>query len=173
MHGTDPTQGIELCSVVELMYSLEKMIAISGNPAMMDQLEKIAYNALPGDLKHDIKGLRYYSLVNAPKNSNEILGFQQNGNGQNSVCPSPHSGYGCCRSNFHWIGNSNPHISGGSFVFCGSWRWAWWPPACRGRTIPIRTRLHPPIATTSRTSRASANGASTVKSASRTRPWSA
>ena len=53
MHGNDPTQGIELCSVVELMYSLEKMIAISGSPAYMDHLEKIAYNALPTQVSDD------------------------------------------------------------------------------------------------------------------------
>ncbi len=122
-NGTEPltdlgsTQGTELCAIVERILSNSIALRVLGTPAIGDQMEKVAYNALPGDLKHDIKGLRYYSLVNAPKNTNENLGFQQNGDGHNAVCPSPHSGYGCCRSNFHfgwpkfvqhmWMGTSD------------------------------------------------------------------
>ena len=31
LHGNNPTQGSELCSAVELMYSLEKMMEITGD----------------------------------------------------------------------------------------------------------------------------------------------
>src|SRR6185369_16665616 len=31
LHGNDPTQGIDFCSVVELMYSLETMLPITGD----------------------------------------------------------------------------------------------------------------------------------------------
>jgi len=64
IHGNDPTQGIELCSVVELMYSLEKMIAISGSPAYMDHLEKIAYNALPTQVSDDFSSRQYFQQAN-------------------------------------------------------------------------------------------------------------
>ncbi|MBA3439933.1 MAG: glycoside hydrolase family 127 protein, partial [Pyrinomonadaceae bacterium] len=43
--GTDPTQGVELCAVVEAMFSLEHNIAILGDPALGDRLEKITFNA--------------------------------------------------------------------------------------------------------------------------------
>ena len=48
--GLDPSQGTELCAVVEAMFSLETDISILGDPALGDRLEKIAYNALPGTL---------------------------------------------------------------------------------------------------------------------------
>ena len=107
-NGSEPlsnlssTEGTELCAIVERILSSAIALRVLGNPVIGDQLETVAYNALPGNLKHDIKGLRYYSLINQPKSVNEDLGFRNNGNGQNAICPSPHSGYGCCRSNFHF-----------------------------------------------------------------------
>jgi len=95
------TQGTELCAIVERILSSSIAIRILGDPAIGDQLERVAYNALPASLAYDLKGIRYYILPNQPKCSNEPLGFKQNGRYENSICPSPHSGYGCCRSNFH------------------------------------------------------------------------
>ena len=48
--GRDPSQGTELCAVVEAMFSLETDISILGDAAFGDRLEKIAYNALPATL---------------------------------------------------------------------------------------------------------------------------
>ena len=48
--GRDPSQGTELCAVVEAMFSLETDMAILGDAAFGDRLEKIAYNALPATL---------------------------------------------------------------------------------------------------------------------------
>ena len=39
-HGNAATQGSELCSAVEFMFSLENMMAITGDVAYMDHLEK-------------------------------------------------------------------------------------------------------------------------------------
>lgn len=96
------TQGTELCAIVERILASSIAIQILGNAAIGDQLEKVAYNALPASLSSDIKGLRYYILPNQPKCTNEKLGFRDNGNKENSICPSPHSGFGCCRSDFHF-----------------------------------------------------------------------
>ena len=52
--GLDPSQGSELCTVVEYMYSLERCLAISGDPILGDQLEKLAFNALPGTFNDDM-----------------------------------------------------------------------------------------------------------------------
>ncbi len=108
VNGSEPlsdlssTEGTELCAIVERILSSSIALRVLGHPVIGDQIERVAYNALPAILKYDIKGMRYYSLVNQPKNTNEELGFRHNGKEQNAICPSPHSGYGCCRSNFHF-----------------------------------------------------------------------
>ena len=107
-NGTEPltdlssTQGTELCAVVERILSCTVALGILGEAAIGDQLETVAYNALPAGLSPDIKGLRYYTLLNQPKCTNEKLGFRDNGSKVGSICPGPHSDYGCCRSNFHF-----------------------------------------------------------------------
>lgn len=42
-----PSRGIELCGVVEAMYSYEIMYAVHGDLSFADRAERIAYNALP------------------------------------------------------------------------------------------------------------------------------
>lgn len=107
-NGTEPltdrssTQGTELCAIVERILSGTVALEILGDAAIGDQLETVAYNALPAALAPDIKGVRYYSLQNQPKCTDESLGFANNGAGVASICPGPHSGFGCCRSNFHF-----------------------------------------------------------------------
>jgi hypothetical protein len=95
------TGGTELCAIVERILSSTVAMRILGDAAIADGLERVAYNALPAALAPDIKGLRYYILPNQPKCTNENLGFRHNGRGKHAICPGPHSGYGCCRSNFH------------------------------------------------------------------------
>lgn len=51
--GTSPSQGTELCAVVELMFSLEELIRLFGLVEHCDHLEKIAYNALPATMMPD------------------------------------------------------------------------------------------------------------------------
>ena len=108
LSGTEPltdlssTQGTELCAIVEQILSCTVALGILGDAEIGDRLETLAYNALPAALAPDIKGLRYYSLPNQPKCTDEPLGFVNNGSKVASICPSPHSGFGCCRSNFHF-----------------------------------------------------------------------
>ncbi|MCK4894915.1 MAG: glycoside hydrolase family 127 protein, partial [Calditrichia bacterium] len=64
LHGTDPTYGTELCTVVEYMFSLETLIQITGDPEYMDILERVAYNALPAQVKADFTGRQYYQMPN-------------------------------------------------------------------------------------------------------------
>jgi len=108
LNGTEPltdrstTQGTELCAIVERILATTVAVQVLGNADIGDQLEQIAYNALPADLAPDGKGLRYYILTNQPKCTNERLAFRHNGGKQRSICPGPNSGYACCRSNFHF-----------------------------------------------------------------------
>ncbi len=45
--GRSPSQGTELCTVVEAMYSLEVVAAITGEARLGDRLEMLSFNALP------------------------------------------------------------------------------------------------------------------------------
>ena len=47
IHFGEPTRGSELCTAVEMMYSLEEMYRITGDNRYADLLERVAYNALP------------------------------------------------------------------------------------------------------------------------------
>ena len=62
--GRDPSQGTELCAVVEAMFSLETDMAILGDAAFGDRLEKIAYNALPATLSADLWAHQYDQQAN-------------------------------------------------------------------------------------------------------------
>ncbi|MCF0167911.1 MAG: glycoside hydrolase family 127 protein, partial [Bacteroidales bacterium] len=64
LHGNNPTQGSELCSAVELMYSLEHMVEITGDLAYADRLEKIAFNALPTQISDDFMTRQYFQQAN-------------------------------------------------------------------------------------------------------------
>ena len=98
--GKDPRRGSEVCSIVELMYSLETLIEISANPKYIDQLNKLAFNALPNGLTNDMWAHQYDTQVNAPfiKRSNIYL---WNTNGPESNCYGLEPHFGCCTSNYH------------------------------------------------------------------------
>ncbi|MBR4736026.1 MAG: glycoside hydrolase family 127 protein, partial [Bacteroidales bacterium] len=60
----DPARGSELCAAVEMMFSLEEMLRLSGENIWADQLERIAYNALPTQITDDFSAKQYYQQVN-------------------------------------------------------------------------------------------------------------
>ncbi len=64
LHGTDPTQGVETCAVVEYMFSLESLLPITGSVRHADRLERVAYNALPAALSPRFVGRHYYQCPN-------------------------------------------------------------------------------------------------------------
>ncbi|MEN8227900.1 MAG: beta-L-arabinofuranosidase domain-containing protein [Bacteroidota bacterium] len=102
MHGREPTQGIELCSVVELMYSLEKMIAVSGDLEFMDHLEKIAYNALPTQVTDDFSTRQYFQQANQVMLTRHRHNFyEEDHHGQTDLCYGLLTGYPCCTCNLH------------------------------------------------------------------------
>ena len=100
--GDSPIQGTELCATVEMMYSLEQLISISGQAKYAEMLETLAYNALPAAFTPDMWAHQYNTISNqvevseqktkdAPFMTNEgdshVLGFE------------PH--FGCCTANFN------------------------------------------------------------------------
>src|SRR5690606_21707459 len=64
LHGNAPTQGTELCAIVETMYSLEDIIGITGDPYYMDALERTTFNALPPQTTDDYNEKQYFQIAN-------------------------------------------------------------------------------------------------------------
>lgn len=100
LHGNNPTQGSEFCSAVEMMFSLESMIGITGNVAYADHLEKIAFNALPAQATDDFLNRQYFQQANQVMITRQTRNFDVN-HGGTDVCYGLLSGYPCCTSNMH------------------------------------------------------------------------
>lgn len=97
--GSEPHQGIELCAVVESMFSLEHLIAITGDAALGDRLEKIAYNALPGTFSADMWAHQYDQQPNQVLCSVARRDWSTNGPDSNLFGLEPN--FGCCTANMH------------------------------------------------------------------------
>ncbi|MHC4738054.1 MAG: beta-L-arabinofuranosidase domain-containing protein [Planctomycetota bacterium] len=95
--GKNPTQGTELCSVVEYMYSLEVLLSLLGDPAFGDRLEKICFNALPATFSPDMWSHQYDQQVNQVECSIKKRNWTTNGPQSNIYGLEPN--YGCCTSN--------------------------------------------------------------------------
>lgn len=97
--GLAPTQGTELCAVVEYMFSLEELIAILGDPIFSDRLERIAYNALPGTFTADMWAHQYDQQANQVLCTIAPRDWTNNGDDSNIYGLEPN--FGCCTANFH------------------------------------------------------------------------
>jgi DUF1680 family protein len=98
--GLDPTQGTELCAVVEGMFSLEQLMAIHGDPALGDRLERITFNALPATFKPDMWAHQYDQQVNQVMCSIDKNRHWTN-NGPDSNIFGLEPNFGCCTANMH------------------------------------------------------------------------
>jgi len=97
--GLDPSQGTELCTVVEAMFSLEQAVAILGDPVLADRLERITFNALPATFKKDMWAHQYDQQVNQVMCS--VLQRHWTDNGPESNIFGLEPNFGCCTSNMH------------------------------------------------------------------------
>lgn len=100
IHGNNPTQGSELCSAVELMFSLEEMGQITGDIQFFDHLERIAFNALPTQITDDFMGRQYFQQPNQVLITRALHNFDIN-HGETDLVYGLLTGYPCCTSNFH------------------------------------------------------------------------
>ena len=101
LSGQSPSQGTELCATSEHILSAQIALEVLGEAKIGDDIEFAAYNTLPATLYPDGKGMRYYCILNQPACINKDLKFA-NGTGFFCNIPGPYSGFGCCRSNFHF-----------------------------------------------------------------------
>ena len=99
-----PSRGIELCGVVEAMYSYEIMFATHGTLAFADRCERVAYNALPATWASPTGGdmwahqyLQAVNEINAIKADPHV--WQHDGDMAETYGLEPN--YGCCTANFH------------------------------------------------------------------------
>jgi hypothetical protein len=99
LSGRDPSQGSELCTVVEYMFSLERALAITGDAAFGDRLERLAFNALPGTLTDDMWAHQYNQEPNQVECSLHHKPWVSDGPESNLFGLEPN--FGCCTANFH------------------------------------------------------------------------
>jgi DUF1680 family protein len=100
LHGNNPTQGSELCTAVEMMFTLESALEITGDPGYADKLEKIAFNALPTQISDDFQRHQYFQQANQVMLTRQMRNFGDN-HGGTDVCYGLLTGYPCCTSNMH------------------------------------------------------------------------
>jgi hypothetical protein len=125
LSGTSPSQGLELCAVVEYMFTMEQLTRIFGDGRFGDILEKVAFNALPATISADWTSHQYDQQVNqmicnvAPRNwSNRadanVFGLEPN--------------FGCCTANMHqgwpklaahlWMSDGKGGLAAVSYAAC-------------------------------------------------------
>lgn len=97
--GPDPSQGSELCTVVEYMFSLEHSLAVTGEAAFADRLEQLAFNALPGTFTDDMWAHQYNQEPNQVECSLHRRPWTTDGPESNLYGLEPN--FGCCTANFH------------------------------------------------------------------------
>jgi len=97
--GRSPSQGTELCAVVEYMFSLENLVQILGDPAFGDRLEKIAYNALPATFSADMWTHQYDQQANQVLCNVGKHCWTNNNDDSNTFGLEPN--FGCCTANMH------------------------------------------------------------------------
>lgn len=108
-HGRGPSQGAELCTIVELMRTYEILLRVYGSPAFGDALERLAYNALPAAVASDFRSHQYFSQQNQVYCTIGRHGFHVNkmdlpyplGWHHDSLAFGAPAGYECCFYNFH------------------------------------------------------------------------
>lgn len=100
LHTGNPTQGSELCTAVEMMFSLEKMIEITGKVEWADWLERVAFNALPTQVTDNFDARQYYQQLNQVEISRHLRNFVTGYNGTDQLFGLL-TGYPCCTSNLH------------------------------------------------------------------------
>jgi hypothetical protein len=97
--GRNPSQGSELCTVVETLFSLEQSLAILGQATIGDRIETITFNALPGTFSDDMWAHQYDQEPNQVEVSLHRKPWTTNGPESNLYGLEPN--FGCCTANFH------------------------------------------------------------------------
>lgn len=132
LSGNRPTQGTELCAVVEAMFSLEALIWALDDLTLGDRLEKLAFNALPATISPDMKTHQYLQQVNQVRATNEPRPWYNNASDSNTFGLEPN--FGCCTANMHqgwpkfaeslWMATRDGGLAAVSYAPCTVRFWA-------------------------------------------------
>ena len=96
----DPTLGSELCTAVEMMFSLEQILQITGGREWGDYLERVAYNALPTQTTDAQDARQYYQQVNQVEVTRKVRPFSTP-HEDTDIVFGLYTGYPSCTSNLH------------------------------------------------------------------------
>ncbi len=99
LHGRQLTRGSELCTATEMMFSLEKIIEITGEMEFADRLELIAFNVLASQINDDCLTRQYFQLANQVKVTHATRNFYNNE--PDRLVFGLLSGYPCCTCNLN------------------------------------------------------------------------
>ncbi|MBP5218552.1 MAG: glycoside hydrolase family 127 protein [Bacteroidales bacterium] len=100
LHFGSPSRGSELCTAVEMMFSLETMLRISGDVRWADWLERVAYNALPTQVNDDYSARQYFQQTNQVACTREWRPFSTPHDDTDNLFGTL-NGYPCCLCNMH------------------------------------------------------------------------
>lgn len=128
LSGASPTQGTELCTVVELMHTLEVLLGTGDEfgSEIPDILEKLAFNALPAMFSADMSAHQYDQQANQVSATVGERPWYNNEEDSNIFGFAPN--FGCCTANLHqgwpkfvsslWYATSDGGLSAVSYAPC-------------------------------------------------------
>jgi hypothetical protein len=97
--GTGAERGVELCAVVEAMFSFEHIVRIFGTARHGEILERLAYNLLPATMTADMRAHQYHQQANQVLCTVEQRDWTQAGIDCTIFGLEPN--FGCCTANLH------------------------------------------------------------------------
>lgn len=95
MRNIQPLESHEACDITDFTWGLEYMTMATGKTKYADVIEKVIFNALPGQVMNDFKALQYFSCPNqviATSLSNHNFFYK----GSTSMRYSPNPWTQCC-----------------------------------------------------------------------------
>ncbi|MFO0788466.1 MAG: glycoside hydrolase family 127 protein [Pirellulales bacterium] len=97
--GLSTVEGVELCAIAEKMLSAMTTMRILGQATIGDEIELVAYNALPAALTKPFRQHVYYTLANNVTARTGFVGYEIDY--ADGRTPAPRSGCPCCCYNLH------------------------------------------------------------------------
>ncbi|NLI55274.1 MAG: hypothetical protein GX417_13325 [Clostridiales bacterium] len=99
LNGRSPTVGAELCLCAEYLYSLQILLAVTGDVDYADKLEQVAWNAWPAMFTPDMCAHQYVQQVNQIEVSRQKRDWYDAYDEANLFGLAPN--FGCCAANMH------------------------------------------------------------------------